>query len=745
MKLESDSLAALLELLLRPLGGRAGALCVRDDGLVIASEGFVELFGFAAPGESPQHVEPLWGLARQRCVDDPGGLDAVPGAESPLLVRLLPDSAGRSVQIRVSRARSQRLPGAYFLVARQADSENWDRRVIDTAMEGIWALDVNALTTYVNPRLLEMLGYSEGEMLGRSLYEFVEATHVEEARRYFVRHREGQRHVLEFPFRRKDGSELNTIVSATPIVDDAGRFIGAIGMLTDITERVREERERLVMIERQNVLLDHVPALIIFKDTENNILLTTESVARATGLPRDRIEGRHSSEIYPDMADRYYSDDLEVMKSGRPKLGIVEPLRGVDGGVRWLRTDKVPYRDTNGGIAGIVVFAVDITELKAAELALTDSERRYRTLYEQIPQGVVLHGTDGRIVEANPAACRILGLDREQMFGLSSTSPQWRCIHEDGSDFPGTEHPAMQALRSGAPVSGVVMGVSGGNRPGVVWILIDAVPLFDPLTGESAGVFASFSDITESRQWQQALVQSQKMEAIGQLAGGIAHDFNNILGSVLGFCELAQMQAEAGDARLNGYLHQIDKAAERARDLVRQLLVFSRGESTGAARAAPLDSMIDGAVELLRPLLPPTVDVVVEFPGTVPVVAIDPLHLQQILLNLGLNASDAMSGKGCLGIRIEEMQVDDLQCAVCGQRVTGSWASVSVRDSGRGIESQHMHSLFQPFFSTKPVGAGSGMGLAVVAGLLRTYGGHVSVESVPGRGARFDLFLPLCR
>mgnify|MGYP006286962131 CR=1 FL=1 len=745
MKVDQDSLGPLLELLLRELDGRFGALCIRDDGLVIASEGFAELCGVDTPGESWQYAEPLWERVRERCVDDPGDFGAVPGSESPMLLRLRPDSAGRSVQLRVSRVRSRRLPGVSFLIARQAGSQTWNRQVIDTAMEGVWALDVNALTTYVNPRLLEMFGYSEGEMLGRSLYEFVEAAHVEEAGRYFVRHREGQRHVVEFPFRRKDGSELNAIVSATPIVDDAGRFIGAIGMLTDITDRVREERERLAMIERQSVLLDHVPALIIFKDTENNILLTTESVARATGLPRSRIEGRHSSEIYPEMADRYFSDDLDVIRTGRPKRGIVESLRGVDGGVRWLRTDKVPYRDANGGIAGIVVFAVDITELKAAELALADSERRFRTLYEQIPQGVVLHGTDGRIVEANPAACRILGLAREQILGLASTSPQWRCMHEDGSDFPGSEHPVMQAVRTGAPVSGVVMGVTGGNRPGVVWILIDAVPLFDPVTGESEGVFASFSDITESRQWQQALVQSQKMEAIGQLAGGIAHDFNNILGSVLGFCELAQMHAEAADGRMNGYLRQIERAAERARDLVRQLLVFSRGESTGAARAAPLDSMVDGAVELLRPLLPPTVDVVVELPGAVPVVAIDPLHLQQILLNLGLNASDAMSGKGCLCIRIEEIRVDGLQCAVCGQRVRGSWASLSVRDSGRGIEAQHLDSLFQPFFSTKPVGTGSGMGLAVVAGLLRTYGGHVSVDSRPGEGARFDLFFPLCR
>jgi PAS domain S-box-containing protein len=635
---------------------------------------------------------------------------------------------------------SQRIEDARALVEREA----WNRRLIETAMEGIWALDANAVTTWVNPRLLDMLGYDESDLLGQSLYGFLDAKGAARARAGFERHRRGERFVVEATFHRKDGTPLHAIVSATPMFDEGHRFLGAFGMLTDISPRVAHERQREELLERQNILLDHLPALVFFKDTQNNILLTTESVARATGLPRSEIEGQPSAKIYPDLAERYYADDLEVIRSGQPKRGIVEPLEAADGQVRWLQTDKVPYRDKTGQVAGIVVFAIDVTEQKMAQLALAESERRFRTLYERIPQGVVMHALDGRVIEANPAACLILGVSRDEILGLSSTSPQWRCIREDGRDFPGVEHPAIRVLRSNEPVAGVIMGVRRPCDRGMVWILIDAVPLFHPASGELEGVFASFADITEARLMQQALVQSQKMEAIGQLSGGIAHDFNNILGSILGFCELAQVRADREDGRLHGYLSQIDSAATRAGNLVRQLLVFGRGEAVAPVAPAALHELLVDTADLLRPLLPPTITLDIRLDSPVsPLVGIDPLHFQQILLNLGSNARDAIGDRGELRLGTSVGQGAERACLVCGERIDGDWARLLVCDSGRGIPRDIQDKVFEPFFTTKPVGTGSGMGLAIVAGLLRTYRGHALLSSSPGEGTCFELLFPI--
>ena len=655
---------------------------------------------------------------------------------SPLL-----DAAGRVIGYVGSQRDVSRQVEA---IAALAEREAWNRRLVETAMEGIWVLDADALTTWVNPRLLEMLGYDETQLLGRPLFDFLDEARVTEAREGFERHRRGERFVVELAFRRRDGSLMPTIVSATPMFDEQGDFLGAFGMLTDISERVAQERQREELLQRQRILLDHLPALVIFKDTENRILLATESVASATGLPRSEIEGQPSDKVYPDLAERYYADDLEVLRTGRPKRGILEPLQTADGRARWLQTDKVPYFDAHGEVAGIVVFALDVTDRREAELALVESERRFRTLFEQIPQGVVLHALDGRIMELNPAACQILGIDREQVLGLASTSPEWRCVHEDGSDFPGAGHPAMVALRTNETVTGVVMGVHRPRDGELVWIRVDAVPLVHADSGEPAGVFASFTDITESRLMQQALVQSQKMEAIGQLAGGIAHDFNNILGSILGFCELAQLETDPADDRLRGYLSQIDSAAMRAGNLVRQLLLFGRGEAASTVAPAALHVLLPEAAELLRPLLPPTITLDLQPDSTVsPLVGIDPLHLQQILLNLGSNAKDAMGDRGTLRLATGVGPGAGRTCLVCGERIEGEWARLLVSDSGHGIPHGIQDKVFQPFFTTKPVGRGSGMGLAIVAGLLRTHRGHALLHSSPGEGTCFELLFPL--
>jgi signal transduction histidine kinase len=300
----------------------------------------------------------------------------------------------------------------------------------------------------------------------------------------------------------------------------------------------------------------------------------------------------------------------------------------------------------------------------------------------------------------------------------------------------------MEALRSGLPVKNTMMGVFNAQQDDFVWIVVDAAPIFRRKDGAAECVFVSFSDITELLQMQRALIQSQKMEAIGRLTGGIAHDFNNILGSVLGFAELAKMRNAGRDGKLDVYLRQINIAGGRARDLVRQLLIFSRGEHTDEAKPAPMKPMLVEALRLLRPVLPMNLRIRTELSEDTPPVKIDPLHVQQLLMNLSLNARDAMRDGGVLGISLGVVRIDQEQCALSHQAIDGEWVELSVSDTGCGIPTEGRDRLFQPFYTTKGIGEGSGMGLAMVAGLVRTYQGHVLLQSEPGQGSRFRLLLP---
>jgi len=246
----------------------------------------------------------------------------------------------------------------------------------------------------------------------------------------------------------------------------------------------------------------------------------------------------------------------------------------------------------------------------------------------------------------------------------------------------------------------------------------------------------------ERERLHRALQQSQKMEVIGQLAGGIAHDFNNILASMLGMTELARDQFGAGDARLNDYLSQILKAGGRARELIRQLLVYSRGDSRETAQPLRLVPQLKEVLTMLRPMLPATMEIQAQWPDLSPTVTVDPLHLQQLLMNLSINARDAMQGVGVLTVGVSMQALDGAECRICHQPVTGDWVCIQVADSGPGIAAHLQDQMFQPFFTTKEVGEGGGMGLAVVQGIVTTYGGHVLLHTGPGRGTRFDILFP---
>jgi PAS domain S-box-containing protein len=404
---------------------------------------------------------------------------------------------------------------------------------------------------------------------------------------------------------RGDGSIRSCVARGFPEADSHGRVVGLSGILMDVTELVEALEEARMLSRDQATILDNIRALLIYKDTRNNILRVTESVAQATGMPRDQIEGRPSVEIYPDMAEQYYADDLEVIESGTPKLGIIEPLPVAGGETRWLITDKIPTFDAQGAVTGIIVSAVDITELKHMEAQL---------------------------------------------------------------------------------------------------------------------------------------VQSQKLEAVGVLAGGIAHDFNNMLCAITGYTELA-LAATPRESVVHQHLEQVMVAATRASKTVEQILTFAR-RADGVRQVVRISDVVEEVIALLGNILPSSIVVTHHVEPGIPPVNCDTTQIQQVLVNLCTNARDAMPGGGDLQLMVER-HVVDAEEADCHQNVdAGDFVHLQVRDTGDGITPQHLERIFEPFFSTKEEGKGTGMGLAASYGIVVSHGGFMRAESEPGVGSTFHVLLP---
>ncbi len=245
----------------------------------------------------------------------------------------------------------------------------------------------------------------------------------------------------------------------------------------------------------------------------------------------------------------------------------------------------------------------------------------------------------------------------------------------------------------------------------------------------------------EHRQLQRSMQHQQKLKTIGQLAGGIAHDFNNILATILGFTELALERPENGN-RLKRYLEEIRDAGERGAALVRQLITYSRGDSQATSERVTLNDVLAEAATLLRGSLPTTVSVTTSAPEESLKALLDPTQLKQVLVNLSLNASEAMGNRGAIELSLRQAAMQQLECSSCLNRFSGDFAVITVHDEGAGFEGRS-YDLFTPFYTTKPVGRGSGLGLSVVHGIVHEHGGHVHVSGGPGEGTRFEVYLPM--
>jgi PAS domain S-box-containing protein len=374
----------------------------------------------------------------------------------------------------------------------------------------------------------------------------------------------------------------------------------------------------------------------------------------------------------------------------------------------------------------------ELEERQRAEEALRQSETHYRALVEGSLQGIAIVKRDERCVFANAALARMLGYDRpEELVGGS----MWE--HTAPHELPRFRAAFESHLRGDpAPLHYEYQAVKKDGT--LIWV--ERLASLMILHGEPV-ILEAYLDITERIRLETQLRQAHKIQAIGTLAGGIAHDFNNILGAILGYTELA-MQKVGQDKVLGGYLHEVLTAGHRAKDLVQQILAFSR-QTELKRTPIQLHLLIKEALGLLRAVLPSTIAIESVLDPSSGSILADPTQIHQVVLNLCTNAAHAMRETGgAIEIRLEPVDVPADRPGVVADLQAGPYVRLTVRDTGHGMAPEIMERIFDPFFTTKGVGEGIGMGLAVVHGIITSYGGAITVESTPGQGTTFAVYLP---
>jgi two-component system cell cycle sensor histidine kinase/response regulator CckA len=371
-------------------------------------------------------------------------------------------------------------------------------------------------------------------------------------------------------------------------------------------------------------------------------------------------------------------------------------------------------------------------ERRRAELALRESEERYRSIVENTREWIWSAGLDGRLIYNSPAVKDILGYEPEELIGVDF----FDYIHPE--DLSRASKLITESVAAKRGWQGVVL--RWRNRAGDYRSLeSNADPILGP-NGELLGFRGADRDITERLNLEAQLRQSQKMEAIGTLAGGVAHDFNNLLTTILGYSHLLLQELVPG-SELAGEVEEIRKAGERAADLTRQLLAFSRKQILQPI-VLEVNSVVRDTEKMLRRLIGEDIDFTLFLDSAAGCVKADPGQLEQIIMNLVVNARDSMPRGGRLTIKTRSCEVGPAQARALAGLTPGFYVRLSIRDTGEGMDRETLSRIFEPFFTTKEKGKGTGLGLSTVYGIVKQSGGYIAADSEPGRGTSFEIYLP---
>lgn len=589
-----------------------------------------------------------------------------------------------------------------------------------------------------NETLLRTTGYTREEVIGRPIFQFYHPDYSEDAKKAFAQFvSTGQVRNVELKACRKDGTAFDISLNASAVRDKDGNITHSRSTWRDITDRKQAEKALVESEELFRSLMDQMTDSLIIIDWNGVVLFSNAAGLKLVELTSaEEAVGRNIVEfIHPDTLQGVL-DGLLLVKAGQK--GITSECKVITsrGNEKWVEAvgTAVHFRGSDGDMVSIR----DITERRRMEQSLLESEQRMRLVTDNVPALIGQVDKNYRYQFVNKNYEEWFGIKRDALIGKQVKDLLPPETYEFSLPF------IDRALAGNEVLYESKMRLPNGM---VKYFSTHLVPNRSS-TDEVTGYYVLVSDITERKQAEEErkrvesqLQQAQKMEAIGTLAGGIAHDFNNLLTGILGHANLLRLNHQP-DTKVYEAAKTIERAAERAAELTQQLLGFAR-RGKYQIQSVNIHEQIQEVIRLLGRTIDKRICVSQRFiPGT-PLVKGDPGQLQQVLMNLAINARDAMESGGELSFETGIVNIDEGYCQAHVEAKVGQYLLIAVTDTGFGIPSEQLGRIFEPFYTTKEQGKGSGMGLAMVYGIVKNHEGFVNVYSEVGHGTTFKIYLPL--
>ncbi|HQM45873.1 MAG TPA: Cache 3/Cache 2 fusion domain-containing protein [Smithellaceae bacterium] len=635
-------------------------------------------------------------------------------------------------------------------------SEEKYRTLVETTNDLIFIVDTKDRLTFANRRLEALTGFSAQELQGKP---FTDLLNPECRAREINRCEKGIRETMTAPYEviiaDRAGKENPVEILTTPLFDENGGIMGRFGVGRDVTERKKAEEALKISERRLAAFINFLPDATLAIDKRKRVILWNRAMEEMTGIPADEMIGKgdyaYTIPFYgiarPQLMDLFWEPEHEIaakyplLKKEGENLVIeafCPALYNGKGAFVWAKAS--PLRDSEGQLIGAIECIRDINDHKQAEEMLRQSELNYRSVIDNIQDVFYRSDARGYLIMASPSFINLLGYaSLEECLGKS--------IEDTFYYHPGKRAEFLRMLEIEGRVANYEVILKRKDGTPVI-VETNSHFYFDD-QGNTAGVEGTFRDITARkkdeetrRKLENQLIQSQKMEAIGTLAGGIAHDFNNILAGIIGYTELYKESVRDRPKIYHG-MEEILQAAGRAKDLVTQILTFSR-KTEHEKRPVMLAPIVREIIKFMRASLPTTIEIRQEIDETSDIIMADPSQMHQVLMNLCTNAWHAMKDSGgILDIKLKNITIDEHDLVAHKPLKAGRHLELSIRDTGHGIPVENIDKIFDPYFTTKKKGEGTGLGLAVVHGIVREYEGEISVYSELGKGTLFKIYLPL--
>ena len=579
-----------------------------------------------------------------------------------------------------------------------------------------------------------LVGFSRRELIGRSflVLDLLSPEDVLKAGTLLAKNALGEgTGPDEFVLTRRDGSSVTAEIRTFPVKIKDRHLV--LGIARDVTERKQAEAELSKSEKRFRGVLESAADGIVMVDDRQQIVLVNEQAEQLFGYTRQELIGEPVHMLVPGRFGDHRKRVESYLEKPSPRpMAQSQELYGQrkDGTEVPIEISLSPLKTDEGLLVTAVVH--DVTERRRAEEALRQSEARHRGLVENAVFGIYRSTGEGRFESVNPALVEMLGYDSEaELLAVEMATD----VYVDPEDRSRLVEQAWQAERVAGPDE-VEWKRKDGSR---ITVRLDGRPVRNE-AGELKAFEMFVEDVTAQRALEQQLRQAQKMEAVGRLAGGVAHDFNNILTVILGESLMA-LQDLPGDHPLRDPLQEIHQAGERAEGLTRQLLAFSRKQIVEPV-VFDVNELVMGVDKMLRRLIGEDIEVVTRTASDPVVITADRGQIEQVLMNLAVNARDAMPQGGDLVIETDLVTLDEDYADSHADVAAGNYALILVSDTGTGMTAEVKARLFEPFFTTKDHEHGSGLGLAVCYGIVKQIGGHISVYSEPGLGTTIKVYLP---